>query len=179
MSADQRGVTLTETMVAVGVVGLGLAGLASLVPVSSHALLAGQQVSTATFLAEQRLEQARRASWVSGPERDCLGISSNGFSAPTSVTCTRPAVAGDTACASGVSCLTFPDEPSVSGFSGYVRTTRVSDCQTATSCGEVADLGPDPTLRLVTVTVTYSPPAAMSAGAPFPSTQLSGLVARK
>jgi hypothetical protein len=179
MTADQRGVTIAETMVAVGVVGLGLAGLASLVPVASHALLAGQQVSTATFLAEQRLEQVRRAAWSSGPERDCLGISPNGFSVPTSATCTRPAVGGDTACAEGVSCHTFPDEPSVVGFAGYERTTRVSDCQTATSCGEVADLGQDPTLRLVTVTVTYLPPTALATGAPFSSTQLSGLVAKK
>jgi hypothetical protein len=179
MITDQRGVMLAETVVAVGVVGLGLAGLAALVPVSSQALLAGQQVSTATFLAEQRLEQARRASWSTGPERDCLGISANGFSAPTSLTCIGPVVAGESACVHGVSCLTFPDERSVGGFSGYTRTTRVSDCQTATSCGEVAELGSDAALRLVTVTVTYHPSTALSAGTPLSSTQLRGLVARR
>jgi hypothetical protein len=179
MTADQRGVTLAETMVAVGVIGLGLAGFASMAPIASHALQAGQHLSTATFLAEQRLEQARRGLWSSVPPRDCLGLSSDALGAPTSLTCTRPAGGGGIACAPASVCPTFPDETNTAGFSGYVRTTRVQDCHTPSVCGDSTSPGLDPSLRLVTVTVTYIPPAGHATNATLSSTQLSGLVARK
>ena len=179
MTADQRGVTLAETMVAVGVIGLGLAGFASMAPVASHALQAGQHVSTATFLAEQRLEQARGVLWSSVPARDCLGLSSDALGAPTSLTCSRPAVGDGIACAPASVCPTFADETSPGGFSGYLRTTRVLDCHTLSVCGDAPSPGLDPALRLITVTVTYIPLAGHATGATLSSIQLSGLVARK
>lgn len=145
MLANERGLTLAEILVAVAVIGLGLVGLAVVIPVSTYGVQEGNQLTTATFLAEQMVERARAAAWTSSPARDCLGVSTgNAAPLPTGgVTC------------NGVTTTQFPDETSsagVSGYSLYTRTVRVQDCG-AIACAGVLDGG----MRLVTVSVTYMP----------------------
>src|SRR5262245_42162064 len=93
---DARGMTLVEVLVAIGIIGVGLAALASAIPISTYGIQEGNQLSTATFLANQRLEQVRNAAWSQNPALDELGISSSSTSAPQ--------VSGTT---------TFPDERAV------------------------------------------------------------------
>lgn len=149
MIANERGLSLVEILVAAAIIGVGLVGLAVVVPVASYGVQEGNQLSTATFLAEQRLEEVRNAPWASSPANDCLGTSPNN-GAPTSSTCTRTA---PTSCTSGTSCTTYADESTVSGFTGYSRTVRTTDCSTGSGCMGITDAG----MRLVTVSASYHP----------------------
>jgi prepilin-type N-terminal cleavage/methylation domain-containing protein len=133
---EQRGMTLIETMIAAAVVGVGLVAVSAAIPVASYGVQEGRQLTTATFLAGQRLEQVRAARWEAGPPAvDELGVSAVPTAAP----------------AAGA-LVTFPDEPDMSGlYAGYARTVRISDC--AAGCGSVTRAD----LRQVTVTVAYRP----------------------
>lgn len=139
---DERGLTLAEIAVAVAVVAVGLIGVAVVVPLASRGIHDGDQVSTATFLAEQMIERARAAAWTREPAVDCLGISA-GDAAP------RPS---EGTCRGSVA-TRFPDEPEVAGHPGYRRTVRVSDCAAGAGCAGVAGEG----LRRVTVAVSFTP----------------------
>lgn len=146
---DERGFSLVEILVAVGIIAIGLVGLAGVVSVSSYGLQEGNQLSTATFLAEQRLEEVRNAPWAASPANDCLGVSSSD-AAPTSTACSRSA---PTSCTTGTACTTYPDEGAVPGFTGYSRTVRVTDCSAGSGCMGVVHAG----MRLVTVAASYHP----------------------
>lgn len=170
MIRDERGFTLAEILVAVAVIAIGLVGLAAVIPVSTWGVQEGNQVSTATFLAAQRLEQVRNAAWITSPANDCLGVSASGSAAPTSTTCT---LAGT--CTSGSTCTTFPDESNVSGFTGYGRTVRVSDCSSGGGCAGVTTSD----LRLVTVAVSFTPLSAVGVGTSAKSVTLESLLAKR
>jgi Tfp pilus assembly protein PilV len=147
VTLDARGLTLVEVLVAAALLAVGLVGVMVVVPIASHGVQEGNQLSTATFLAEQRLEQVRNAPWVSTPANDCLGVG------PTAA----PTVPAGAACANGATVLaagavTFADEASVAGYPGYSRTVRVADCG-VTACAGVADAD----MRRVSVTVGYVP----------------------
>jgi prepilin-type N-terminal cleavage/methylation domain-containing protein len=156
---NDRGLTLAEILVAVAIIGLALAGLAAVVPIASYGVQEGNQLSTATFLADQRIEQVRNATWTLSPPADCVGVSPGGAAptgAATSNTCDRPAdgTTGLAACATGAACATYPDEAAgVAGFTGYTRTTRVIDCGAGAGCAGVVNVA----MRAVRVTVTYRP----------------------
>ena len=80
---DPRGITLVEVMVAVGIITVGLSALLAAVPFASYGTREGYQLSTATFLANERLEQVRNARWESEPRPvDELGVSPAPTSAP-------------------------------------------------------------------------------------------------
>ena len=149
MIADARGLSLVEILVAVAIITVGLVGLAVVVPISSYGVQEGKQLSTATFLAEQRLEEVRNAPWAASPANDCLGVSAND-AAPGSTTCSRSA---PTACTGGTACTTYADEGAVPGFTEYSRTVRVTDCSAGSGCMGITDAG----MRLVTVAVSYHP----------------------
>jgi prepilin-type N-terminal cleavage/methylation domain-containing protein len=160
MIRDQRGLTLVEILAAVAILGIGLTALLGVIPISAYGIHEGGRLSTATFLAEQRLEEVKSASWTSAlPGHDCLGVGET--SAPASTTCTRLTPAP---CTAGHVCVTFPDEPDVRGFAGYGRSVRVTDCGAAPGCGVAPSAVIDANLRLVTVTVTYRPLTGVGAG---------------
>lgn len=130
------------------IISIGLVALAMVIQVASHGVYEGNALSTAAFLADQKLEEVRNAVWTAiPPASDCLGIGPS--AAPTSTTCTRTA---PTACVSGTSCTTFPDEAAVTTHPSYRRTVRVIDCA-VTACAGVAHGD----MRLVRVSVTYRP----------------------
>jgi len=178
MIFDRSGLTLPEILAAAAVIGIGLTGLAAVVPVSSYGLQEGRQLSTATFLAEQRFEEARRAAWATVPDEDCLGVSA-GNTAPASTRCRRPLSTIATGCATGTPCTTFPDEPVVAGAVGYSRTTRVLDCAVAPGCGTAPHVVQDAALRQVTVTVSYVPFPAAGGSTGGKSAQISWLTTRR
>ncbi|PYM55712.1 MAG: hypothetical protein DMD77_18740 [Candidatus Rokuibacteriota bacterium] len=143
--ADQRGMSLAEILVACVIIAIGLVGLLSAVPTASYGIQEGQQLSTATFLANQRLEQVRNAQWVAAPAADTLGVSASTSVAPTSGGLT-----------------TFADEtPMAAPYSGFSRTVRITDCGVGAGCGGIVDPG----LRQVTVAVSYRPSTATGVAA--------------
>lgn len=145
--ANQRGMTLVEIMIAVAIIGVGLTALAQVIPLAAYGIHEGSHLSTATFLANQRLEQIRNARWEvgtlpcgAGAAMDQLGVSATATAAPIS------------SCAGGA--VTFPDEnPVVAPYDGYSRTARVISCGVGAGCNGIVD----DDLRQVTVTVTYRP----------------------
>ena len=134
MIAWGRGFTLAEVMIAVTVITVGLSSVLAALPFAAYATREGAQLSTATFLANQRLEEVRAARWRSGPPAvDEIGVSSGG----------APAV-------------TFPDENRLPApYGDFGRTVRIVDCG-AGACGGIARSD----LRQVTVTVTFRPAVA-------------------
>jgi Tfp pilus assembly protein PilV len=169
MSNNEHGLTLIEIVFALFVMGVGLVGLLAVVPVAAFGIQGGVQASTATYLAQQRIEQARAARWTAAPALDCLGASSTATSAPapTGATC------------NGSTAVTFPDEAAgtIPGAGQYSRTTRIFDC----AGGVVVCAGGvgDPTLRLVRVTVGYRPMTASGVSPVDTTVMLEWLVAQR
>jgi Tfp pilus assembly protein PilV len=129
-------VTLSEVLMAVAIIAVGLLALLGAIPVASYAIQEGNQLSTGAFLANQRLEEVKNAQWTASPAVDALGISASSSSAPQS--------AGTT---------TFPDEaPMAAPYATYTRVVRVTDCGVA-GCVGITNVR----LRQVTVTVSYYP----------------------
>ena len=148
---DQRGFTIAEVLIAAVIMTLSFVALATVVPIASYGVQEGYQISSATFLAEQKLEQAKNLPWVGSPANDCVGISASSTAAPTvpgGSSCTN----GGTNIAAGGAVTWLADEASVTNFPGYSRSVRVTDCGTGGGCAGVTDSG----MRLVTVTVTYT-----------------------
>src|SRR6266852_7172370 len=113
MVVNQAGMSLAEILVACVIIAIGLVGLLSAVPTASYGIQEGRQLSTAAFLANQRLEQVRNAQWTQCPAADTLGVSASAAVAP----------------AAGA-LITFPDEsPMAAPYGDYTRTVRITDSQ--------------------------------------------------
>src|SRR5262244_1551541 len=137
----ESGMSLVEILIASVIIAIGLVGLLSAVPVASYGIHEGRNLSTATFLANQRLEQVRNAAWTATPANDCLGKSASSTAAPSSATC------------NGATVTTFADETTVAApYGDYSRTVRITDCG-VTACSGINNSD----LRQVAVTVTYTP----------------------
>jgi type II secretory pathway pseudopilin PulG len=146
---DQAGMSLAEILIACVIIAVGLVGLLSAVPTASYGIQEGRQLSTAAFLANQRLEQVRNAQWVQcpapGAPADTLGVSTG----------SAPASGGTT---------TFPDEsPIAAPYGDYTRTVRITEPVAGDACGGGAN--PILGLRQVTVTVSYRASTATGLGA--------------
>jgi Tfp pilus assembly protein PilV len=149
--SDARGFTVAEVLIAAVIVTLAFVALATVVPIASYGVQEGYQVSTATFLADQKLEQAKNLPWVSSPANDCLGVSASPTAAPT-----VPAGGSCNGGAAGAAITQLADEAPITnpaGFTAYSRTVRITDCGSGGGCAGVVDSG----MRLVTVTATYTP----------------------
>ncbi len=165
--SNQRGMTLAEVLVALPIITIGLLALLSAIPLSTYATQEGSQTSTATFLANQRLESVRSAQWtaqcqvdpttglvVAGAAtvNDKLGVSASPTAAPQDAS----------------SVVTFADEsPMAAPYTSYSRQVRITHSvvpaptPTCNAAGEVTGTG----TRRVTVTVTYTPLSATGANA--------------
>jgi prepilin-type N-terminal cleavage/methylation domain-containing protein len=160
---DERGLTLAEILVALAVLGLGLVGLAVVIPVSSYGVQEGNQLSTAAFLAEQMVERTRAVTWTGTPATDCLGVSVGDTApVPTGATC------------GGLTTTQFADETAVSGYPSYRRAVRVTSCA-VTPCSGVTSA----TLRRVNVTVTYRGVSAAGQAPSDKTVAIEWLVAQK
>jgi Tfp pilus assembly protein PilV len=153
--SNERGFTLVEVLLAALVMTLGLVGLLSVIPVGTFATSDGYRLSTATFLANQKLEEVRNMPWKSAPANDCLGVSASATAAPT-VPAGASCSLGGTTINAGGALPWFANENSITGFQGYTRNVRITDC--AAGCSGVNDA----TLRSVVVTVTYRTGSAVA-----------------
>lgn len=157
---NQRGMTLVEILIAVAVLMVALVGLASGIPIASYGIQEGSQLTTATFLANQRLEQVKAAAWTSTPGPDTLGVSASATAAPV-----------------GTLGITFPDEtPVTAPYTQYTRQVRITDCGVGLGCGGGLVL---PGLRQVTITVSYTPLTGVGVGASAKSAIVTMLVAQR
>jgi len=180
MINNERGFSLTEILVAAALIAIGFVALLRVVPLAAAGLQQGNQQSTATQVAQQRLEQAHAAVWTAVPATDCLGVSA-GNAAPV------PSVAACTAAISETydagTNVTFPDESSVAGFPGYARTTRITDCGTGAGCSGIVYtpvLGSGTRApRLITVTVTYEGSGSPGATSRTRTVRLEWMVAQR
>ena len=175
---NERGFSLTEILVAAALIAIGFVALLRIVPLAAAGLQQGNQQSTATQVAQQRLEQAHAAVWTALPATDCLGVS-NGNAAPV------PSGAACTGSETYVGGVTFPDENAVAGYPGYARTTRITDCGAVACSGLVYPVtvypGQAPTAapRLITVTVTYEGSGSPGATSRTRTVRLEWLVAQR
>lgn len=164
LSLHEGGLTLIEVLLAVAILGVALAGLGIVIPVATHGVHEGRQLSTAAFLAEQMLERTRASTWTAAPALDCLGLS-DGDAAPVPVGAT---------CHAGTA-TSFPDETEgVSGHPGYRRTVRVISCA-ATPCAGVTSAG----IRMVEVSVAYTPLTTSGVSSSPKTVRLTWLASRK
>jgi len=171
------GFTLAEVLLAVFIITVAFVALLSTIPYSSAAVQGGNQTSAATFLANQKLEEAKNMPWTATPDNDCLGISAGGTAAPTvsaGKTCTlNGAVFG-----SGTALPWAADQgaTAITNFNGYSRNVRIIDCAaTPAVCSGVADAG----MRLVTVSVRFQPMSTSSTAAAAKTLTVSMLVAQR
>ena len=163
MPSDERGLTLVEILIALVVISVGLVGIAIVVPVSSEAIQQGGQLSRATFLAEQTLEQARPATWTA----DARGRLPRRLGGRRSTRADRRGMPRHER-------LPVSRRAAVGGDPAYRRTLRVADCS-VTPCGGVTDAA----LRLVTVVVTYRTPGAAGQPTMDKAVTLEWLVTRR
>ena len=157
---DARGITLVEVIVAVGIITVGLSALLAAVPFASYGTREGYQLSTATFLANERLEQVRNARWESEPRPlDELGVSPAATSAPKSGAVT-----------------TFADEAALPApYGDYARAVRIIDCGGGGGCSGIAKAD----LRQVTITVTYRPMTGVGGAGIAKAAAVTTLVAKR
>jgi Tfp pilus assembly protein PilV len=144
---DQRGMTLLEVLVAIGVVMVGLIGLVAVAPVATGAVGEASLKTTATFLAQQRLEAMKNRQWseCNGEPPACTtdllkGAGSDGTAAV--------AAWGD----EGYNSIVV----GTSNYPRFRRVTRITDCSAA-ACGGLAGDPALATMRQVSVTVFFVP----------------------
>lgn len=174
---NERGLTLAEILVAVAILGIGLVGLAVVVPIASYGVQEGSQLSTASFLAEQRLEQIRNAPWTGMPANDCIGSGAGAPVVPAGVACangTQALAAGATTFADEANVVWGNDTSAAAVTGGYSRTVRIADCS-PTPCAGLTSA----TMREVTVTVTYRPLTSGGVSPTNKTVSVQWLVARK
>jgi type II secretory pathway pseudopilin PulG len=143
---DQRGFTSAELLAACVVIGIGLVALLQTIPRSAYGIQEGSQQSQAVFLANERMEQVKNATWTAVPATDTLGVSASAAVAPVNA----------------AAVTTFPDEnPMAAPYAGFTRTVRITDCNVAPGCGGLQK----PDMRQATVTVSYKPMTGVGASA--------------
>lgn len=179
---SEGGFTLAEVLVCAFIITIAFVGLLTVIPYSAASTQSGNQLSTATFLANQALEEAKSIPWTSAPANDCLGISANQNAAPT-VPAGASCTLGGTNIAAGGALPWFADEGSTAitspdgqrHFSGYSRNIRITNCGVGAGCGGIVDPG----MRLVTASVTFQPMTTGSTAAATKTVTVSMIIAQR
>jgi type II secretory pathway pseudopilin PulG len=155
---DDTGMTLVEVIIAAIVVMVGLVALIAATPLGTSQVGEANLKTTATFLAQQRLEQIKNAKWTTVPAADDLGGSGSPGSA--AVAQWPDESYGSIAFPGGLPCAANDR----SGGCRFRRQVRITDCS-VTSCAGIGTGTPTvDTLRQVAVTVFFSPLAGTGMG---------------
>lgn len=173
---DDTGMTLVEVIVALGVITVGLLALIATMPFSTSIIAESNLKTTATFLAQQRLERIKNAQWTAAPPADTLGgAASDGTAAPGQW---ADEDYGTIVIPEGETCP--PTTPSVSCYPRFRRQVRIADCSVVACSGIPTGTGSINTLRQVMVTVSFRPlSGAGIASANEEWVQLVTLIARR
>src|SRR5436853_6478845 len=157
--APAAGFTLVEVLLAAMIITVAFGTLRSVIPYSTAAVQSGNQTSTATFLANQNLEEAKSIPWTSTPDNDCLGV---GAGAAPTVPAGKSCTLGAVNVGAGGALTWFADQNSaaITGFNGYSRTVRITNCAVTACSGIHASA-----MRLVAVAVTFQPMTSTSTAA--------------
>ena len=171
--APAAGFTLVEVLLAAMIITIAFVTLLSVIPYSTAAVQSGNQTSTATFLANQKLEEAKNIPWTSTPDNDCLGV---GAGAAPTVPAGKSCTLGAVNVAAGGALTWFADQNStaIAGFNGYSRTVRITDCG-VTPCAGITDSA----MRLVAVAVTFQPLSSTSTAAAAKTVTVSMIIAQR
>ena len=163
---NTAGMTLTEVMIALGVITVGLLALVATMPLGTSTIAESNLNTTATFLAQHRLEQIKNAQWAAV---DTLGGGgSNG----------------------GAAVAQWPDEAyntivvalgnTNASYPRFRREVRIADCSVVSCSGIAIGTASANTLRQVTVTVFFlGLTGAGTASANEERVQIVTLIARR
>ena len=172
---DSAGMTVVEVIVALGVITVGLLALIAAMPLSTSLIGESNLKTTATFLAQHRLEQIKNAQWTTVPVVDTLGgAASNGTAAV--------AVAGfpDRWPDEDYNTIVIPTGGTNASYPGFRRAVRIADCSVVVCSGIPTATVSINTVRQVTVTVFFRPLSGVgTASANEESVQLVTLIARR
>jgi type II secretory pathway pseudopilin PulG len=173
---NEAGFTLPEVLLAAMIIIIAFVTLLSVIPYSSASVQSGNQLSTATFLANQKLEEAKNVPWGTAPSNDCLGLSANANAAPA-VPAGQTCTLGATVIAAGAALPWAADQNStaITNFNGYSRNVRITNCGVAPGCTGITDAG----MRLVTVSVTFQPMTTSSTAASTKTVSVSMVVSQR
>jgi len=147
---DDAGMSLAEVMVAAAIIVIGLVALIGAMPLGTSHVGEANLKTTATFLAEQRLEQVKNAKWTTVPAVDNLGGSgSNGAAAVAQ----WPDEDYGTIAFPGANCAAGDN----SGGCRFRRQVRITDCSVVSCAGIATGTATVNALRQVTVVVLFHP----------------------
>jgi Tfp pilus assembly protein PilV len=143
------GMTLAEVVVALGIISVGLLALLATMPLSTSTITGSNLKTTATFLAQQRLEQIKNAQW-------CLACGAAVSAVDT---------LGGAGSNGGAGVAQWPDEGyntiviasgnTNASYPRFRREVRITDCSVASCSGIATGTAAANTLRQVTVTVSF------------------------
>ena len=171
---NTAGMTVAEVVIALGVITVGLLALLATMPLGTSTIAESNLSTTATFLAQQRLEQIKNAQW-------CLTCGAGGAAVDT---------LGGGGSNGGAAIAPWPDEAyhtivvalgnTNASYPRFRREVRIADCSVA-SCSGIAIGTPSAnTLRQVTVTVFFlGVTGAGTASANEERVQVVTLIARR
>jgi competence protein ComGC len=171
---DNAGLTVVEVVLALAIIMVGLLALIAAMPLGTSQIGEANVKTTATFLAEQRLEQIKNAKWTTAPAVDGLG---GGGSDGGAAVAQWPD--------EGYGSIAFPGSANCaandrSGGCRFRRQVRIRDCSVLTCAGIATATATVNTLRQVTVTVFFLPFAGTGVEqADEESVQLTTLIAKR
>jgi hypothetical protein len=171
---DNAGMTVVEVIIALGIVTVGLVALIAAMPLSTSLIGESNLKTTATFLAQQRMEQIKNAQWTSATD-SLGGVGSFGDAAVAQ----WPNEGYNTiVIPEGSNCP--PPDPSVSCYPRFRREVRIADCSKVSCSGIGTGTAGVDTLRQVTVTLFFRPLAGTGmTQATEESVQLVTLIAKR
>jgi competence protein ComGC len=141
---DSAGMTVVEVLIALGVITVGLVALIAAMPLSTSRIGDSNLETTATFLAQQRLEQIKNAQWTTAA--DTLG---GRGSTGTGAVAQWPDEAYNT--------IVIPMGAGNASYPRFRRQVRISACSVIACGGIPTGTEGINTLRQVTVTVLFFP----------------------
>lgn len=177
---DSAGLTVVEVLIAVGVITVGLVALIAAMPLGISLIGESNRKTTATFLAQQRMEQMKNARWTVAPPDTLGGAGSNGTAA-VAQWADQPydtIVVPDTQPYANVCMPTA--QPGFACYPGFRREVRIADCSVVACSGIAVGAVGANTMRQVTVTVFFRPLAGTGmAQAAEESVQFVTLIAKR
>ena len=81
MIHNERGLTLIECLVAIAIITVGLTAIATGMQLATSGVTTGQQETTATFLAEQRIEDIKAFALSTGAGQGFANVTAASFPA--------------------------------------------------------------------------------------------------